>query len=144
IFALHPIEVESVAWVTERKNVLSAVFYIAAAMAYWRYAPHDTGHQRRPEGYALSLLLFFAALLSKTVTCSLPAAVLVVHWWKTGRLRLNDVLPLAPFFAIGAGLGLGTAWLERHRVGALGAEWSQSFLERCLIAGRAVWFYAAK
>jgi protein O-mannosyl-transferase len=78
------------------------------------------------------------------VTCSLPAALLLVGWWKNGRLRPGDVLPLLPFFALGAAGGLVTAWVEKHHVGAQGAEWSFTFLERCLIAGRALWFYAGK
>jgi tetratricopeptide (TPR) repeat protein len=59
-------------------------------------------------------------------------------------LELRDGLPLIPFFIAGLWLGLQTAWLERHHVGANGAEWSFSFWERCLIAGRALWFYAGK
>jgi tetratricopeptide (TPR) repeat protein len=85
-----------------------------------------------------------AALLSKTVTCSLPAALLLVCWWKKGRLRQNDIMPLLPFFATGVALGLLTAWMEKHHVGAQGAEWSLTFADRCLIAGRALWFYAGK
>ncbi len=147
IFALHPVEVESVAWITERKNVLSAVFYFAAALAYLRFDPLLPGadSHRRPWGwYALALGLFVAALLSKTVTCSLPAAILLAAWWKSGRLELRRILPLIPFFVLGAGLGFVTAWLEKHHVGAEGAAWSFVFSQRCLIAGRALWFYAAK
>ncbi len=147
IFALHPIEVESVAWITERKNVLSAVFYFAAALAYFRFlalseAKEPRGRQRLI--YSLALLFFVAALLSKTVACSLPAALLLVQWWKQGRLHWKNVLALAPFFACGAALGLGTAWIEKHHVGASGMEWSLTFAQRCLIAGRAMWFYAGK
>jgi len=147
IFALHPVEVESVAWITERKNVLSAVFYFAAALAYVRYtALREAGvaDRRRAITYAAALVLFAAALWSKTVACSLPAALLLVAWWRTGRLRRADVLPLLPFFVVGAGLAFMTPWLEKHQVGAEGMEWSLTFIERCLIAGRALWFYAGK
>ena len=147
IFALHPIEVESVAWVTERKNVLSAVLYFAAALAYMRFEPLEPGGEtakRRWDWYAASLGLFVAALLSKTVTCSLPAALLLIMWWKRGRLDRNGVLPLVPFFVVGAGLGFFTVWLEKHHVGAQGPAWSLSFIQRCLIASRALWFYAGK
>ena len=85
-----------------------------------------------------------AALLSKTVTCSLPAALLLVCWWKKGRVQRVDVMPLLPFFVLGAGLGLLTAWIEKYHVGAQGAAWSLTLGERCLIAGRALWFYAGK
>jgi len=145
IFAVHPVEVESVAWITERKNVLSAVFYFAAALAYLRFvSKRDEQNPKRVSVYFISLILFVCALLSKTVACSLPAALLLVRWWKRGRLSWRDVLPLIPFFAIGIGMGLLTAWLEQHHVQAQGAQWSYTFLERCLIAGHAICFYAAK
>ena len=147
IFALHPVQVESVAWITECKNVLSAVFYFAAALAYLRFAGPDQtapGDRRCWRWYAAALVLFMAALLSKTVTCSLPAALLLVCWWKQGRLSRRDVVPLLPFFVLGAALGLLTGWVEKHVVGAQGPEFALSFLDRCLIAGRALWFYAGK
>lgn len=147
IFAVHPVEVESVAWITERKNVLSAVFYFATALTYLRFEEsrdsEDPG-RRRWYLYVASLFLFVLALLSKTVACSLPAALLLVRWWKTGRVQRQDVLPLLPFFALGLGLGLLTAWLEKHQVRAEGEEWALSFGQRCLIAGRGLWFYAGK
>jgi protein O-mannosyl-transferase len=160
IWALHPVCVESVAWVTERKNVLSAVFYFAAALTYLRssafraprsaFPPSSARPSQSPvscllsPGYYFALLLFACALLSKTVTCSLPAALLLVLWWKHGRLTARGVLPTLPFFAIGIASGLFTAWVEKHHVGAVGADWTLTFWERCLIAGRALWFYAAK
>ena len=90
------------------------------------------------------MALFLAALLSKTVTCSLPAALLLVCWWKKGRVQWGDILPLLPFLVLGAGLGMLTAGMEKYHVGALGADWSFTFADRCLIAGRALWFYAGK
>ncbi|MFL6519261.1 MAG: tetratricopeptide repeat protein [Chthoniobacterales bacterium] len=147
IFALHPVEVESVAWITERKNVLSAVFYFAAALAYLRFEEardSENRESRRWQFYLASLFLFILALLSKTVACSLPAALLLVRWWKTGRLKWRDISPLVPFFIFGLALGLLTAWLEKHQVRAEGEEWALSFGQRCLIAGRALWFYATK
>jgi len=147
IFALHPVQVESVSWITERKNVLSAVFYFAAALAYLRFvALAETGgpNRHRRYWYLGALVLFLAALLSKTVTCTLPAALLLVCWWKKGRVQRDDIFPLLPFFALGVGLGLLTAWMEKYHVGAQGAEWSLTFADRCLIAGRALWFYAGK
>lgn len=168
IFALHPVQVESVAWVTERKNVLSAMFYFASALAYLRFVEASEaqaegklcnpgrganatrvvsgadGPWGRRTAYLTALVFFAAALLSKTVTCSLPAALLLIRWWKKGKLRWLDVRPLVPFFAMGAGLGLLTSYIERYSLGAQGPDWSQTFFERCLIAGRVVWFYAGK
>jgi tetratricopeptide (TPR) repeat protein len=147
LFAVHPVQVESVAWVTERKNVLSGVFYLLAFLAYWRLAPADEAGadvRRQWRWYALSLVFFGCAVLSKSVTCSLPAAILLVIWWKRGRLTLRDIVPLVPMFAIGLAAAWNTASLEAHHVGAQGAEWSWTPLERCLIAGRAAWFYVGK
>ncbi|HEY2615226.1 MAG TPA: hypothetical protein VGI42_05915, partial [Chthoniobacterales bacterium] len=117
IFGLHPVEVESVAWISERKNVLSAVFYFAAAWSYLRFARIAEKREEQKSRrffYILALLLFISALLSKTVTCSLPAALLLVIWWKKGRLGRQEVMPALPFFIIGLPFGLLTAWLEKH------------------------------
>jgi len=147
LFAVHPVEVESVAWITERKNVLSTLCYLAGFLAWLRFWPADEVAPR-PAGrwrfYALTLLLFVAALLSKTVTCSLPAALLLARWWKHGRITRRDLLATAPLFALGMALGLHTVFLEKYHVGASGADWHWSALERVLIAGRAVWFYVGK
>ncbi len=147
IFALHPVHVESVAWVTERKNVLSLLFYLLAFGAYLRFAPPDEGSApSKPEWrfYLLSLVFFLCALFSKTVTCSLPAALLLTVWWKKGHLKRSDFVPVAPMFVIGLVLAAATIWIEKNHVGARGMDWSLSFMDRCLIAGRALWFYAAK
>jgi tetratricopeptide (TPR) repeat protein len=140
IFALHPIQVESVAWISEIKNTLSGAFFFGATLAYLRF--DDT---RKKSCYASALLLFMLALLGKSVTAVLPAALLVVFWWLRGHLHLKrDVLPLVTFFILGAAAGLFTAWVERTLIGAQGEEFRFTFVERGLIAGRAVWFYLGK
>lgn len=147
VFVLHPVQVESVAWITERKNVLSSVFYFAAALAYFRFAPPGARPVEPPERwnwYALSLGLFTCALLAKTVSCSLPAALVLVLWWKRERITRSDILHLVPFFGLGVALALITVWLEKHHVGAAGPEWELSPVERGLIAGRALVFYGGK
>ncbi|MCC7409245.1 MAG: tetratricopeptide repeat protein [Phycisphaeraceae bacterium] len=147
VFAVHPIQAESVAWVSERKNVLSGVFYLAAGLRFLRWSPvgrdPDAGS---PSGwvYASAVGLYMLALLSKTVTCTLPAALLVVIWWRRGRVTRRDAWTLVPFFVVGIGLALLTILMEREHVGATGAEWDYSWVARCLIAGRAVWFYPGK
>jgi tetratricopeptide (TPR) repeat protein len=147
LFAVHPIHVESVAWITERKNVLSALCYLGSALALLRFWPPEEASPQ-PAGrwkyYGLALLLFAAALLSKTTACTLPPAFLLVRWWKQGRISSRDLLVSAPLFALGLALALQTLFLEKDHVGARGPEWELSALERVLIAGRALWFYAGK
>jgi tetratricopeptide (TPR) repeat protein len=140
VFAVHPVCVESVAWISEQKNTLSGVFYLSAGLTYLCY-----DRERRFLWYALGTGLFGLALLSKSVTATLPAALLVVFWWKRGRLTWkSDLMPLVPWFVLGAGAGTVTAWMERTHVGASGAAYGLDFVERSLVAGRAIWFYLEK
>ncbi len=137
IFALHPVMVESVAWITEQKNTLSTVFYLGALLAYLHF-----DQTRRKSHYALALALYLLAMASKTVTATLPAALLVIFWWQRGSLSWRrDVLPLAPWFVLGAAAGLFTAWVERTYIGAQGSDFALTFAQRALIAGRVPWFY---
>jgi hypothetical protein len=147
LFALHPVEVESVAWITERKNCLSGFFYLLSFLTWLRYRePGATSPEaRRRHGLlVLAFVLFVLALLSKTVTATLPCVALVVIWWKEGRVQRRDVLRLAPFVVVGMAFGLLTAALERGHVGAQGEEWALTGAQRALLAGRALWFYAGK
>jgi tetratricopeptide (TPR) repeat protein len=140
LFAVHPVQVESVAWITEQKNTLSAVFYLAAAMVYLGF-----DEKRKMPLYFGALGLFVLGLLSKTVTATLPAALLVIFWWQRGRLSWRrDVLPLMPFFVLGAVAGVFTAWVERKLLGAEGTPFDLTLVDRCLIAGRVIWFYLGK
>ena len=136
VFAVHPLHVESVAWVIERKDVLSALFYLSAILVWVRFteAPH-------PGCYCLALGLFTAGLLSKSIVVTLPAALLVWHWWKTGRVTGQDAVRLAPFFAVGLGItGADLAFYTSREPLDLG----YSVAERVLIAARALWFYTGK
>jgi tetratricopeptide (TPR) repeat protein len=148
IFALHPVHVESVAWITERKNVLSGVFFFSSMLCLMNFYhlgnTSDTHPSRHIRWYAFGFLFFMFALLSKTVTASLPAAMLLLIWWKRAEVRLPQILATIPLFVVGGISGLATAWIERHHVGAMGTTWDWSFIERCLIAGRALWFYTEK
>jgi tetratricopeptide (TPR) repeat protein len=142
IFALHPVCAEAVAWVSEQKSTLSGFFYLASALTYLHF-----DRTRRKTLYFLALACFVLALLSKTVTATLPAALLLVFWWKRGRLQWRrDVLPLLPWFAAGISAGLFTAWVEStpRLIGAQGSQYALTFLQRLLLAGRVPWFYAWK
>jgi len=136
IFALHPVNVETVAWIAERKNTLSGIFALAATLWYLGF---DEDRSRRR--YALAVGLFLLGLLSKTAIVTLPLAWLVILWWKRGMITWRrDVAPLLPFFFISAAAGLVTYWLEHSSIGYRGRTLDLSLLDRCLIAGRAFWF----
>jgi tetratricopeptide (TPR) repeat protein len=140
LFALHPVHVESVAWITEQKNTLSLFFYLAAALIYL-----DFDETRRPRAYGAALVLFLLSLLCKTVTATLPAALLVVFWWKRGRLEWRrDVQPLIAWVILGAATGLFSSWVEKNFVGAQGVDFTLPFLARVLVAARAFFFYLGK
>jgi Flp pilus assembly protein TadD len=139
-FALHPVCVESVAWISEQKNTLSAVFYFASALVYLRFEA-----RRHGAAYALATVLFIMAMATKSVTATLPAALLVVTWWRRRRISAkNDLLPLVPWFALAAAAGAVTAWVEGKYIGAAGASFSLGFPDRVAVAGRALWFYLGK
>ncbi|MDE2667811.1 MAG: tetratricopeptide repeat protein [Acidobacteriota bacterium] len=134
-FAAHPLHVESVAWIIERKDVLSGLFYLTAVLVWLRFL-----EQPRPWRYGLALLLFVAGLLSKSVVVTLPVALLIVQWWKAGRITGKDVQRLAPFFLVALLITLADLYsydLERFKL-------DYSWPERVLIASRALWFYAGK
>ncbi len=142
IFALHPVFVEAVAWISEQKSTLSGVFCLAAALTYLRF-----DQTRRKSTYFLALGLFVLALMSKTVTATLPAALLVVFWWQRGRINWRrDLLPLVPWFAVAIPAGLFTAWVEAtpRLIGAQGTDYALTLTQRLLLAGQVPWFYAWK
>ncbi|MBI5382258.1 MAG: tetratricopeptide repeat protein [Opitutae bacterium] len=140
VFALHPVCVESVAWIAEQKNTQSLVLYLLAALAYLCFDA-----ERRPGAYVTAFVCFALALLSKTTTATLPAALLVVFWWRRGRLEWHrDVRPLLPWFVVGAAMGLLSAWVEKKFIGAEGAEFALTLWQRGALAGRIVWFYLGK
>ena len=140
IFALHPIAVEAVAWISEQKSTLSAVFYLGSALTYICF-----DQTRKRSRYFVALALFVMALFSKSVTATLPAALLLILWWQRGEIAWNrDVIPLLPWFAIGAPRGLFTAWVERTYIGAQGPDYALTWLDRTLLAGRVIWFYLSK
>jgi tetratricopeptide (TPR) repeat protein len=140
VFALHPVCVESVAWISEQKNTLSLVFYLLSALAYLRF-----DRERKRGWYAFAFALFVLALLSKSVTATLPAALLLVLAWHRRRLAWRrDVLPLVPWLLLGVCAGAFTEWVERNYIGARGQTYDLSAVKRCFLAGRIVWFYLGK
>ena len=140
VFALHPIQVESVAWMTELKNTLSGLLFLGSVWAYLRF---DASRSRR--WWALAAALFALGLSAKTAIATLPAALAVLLWWRHGPLSWEkDIRPLLPLFVLGLLAGLFTAHIERRLFGAEGSEFNFSFLQRCLIASHSLWFHLSK
>ena len=138
VFAVHPVHVESVAWVIERKDLLSTGFYLAACLTWVRFgAAPRVGSGR----YLLTLALFVGGLLCKSIVVTLPAALVLWPWWKQGRVSGADWLRVVPFFAVGLGIvGADVAFSRLNESVVL----DYSMVERVLIAAHAVWFYAGK
>jgi protein O-mannosyl-transferase len=140
IFALHPVQVESVAWISELKNTLSGFFFFSAILAYLKF-----DSRRKRKFYVFAIGLFILGLISKSVIAVLPVSLLIIFWWKRGKIDLKrDALPLLPFFVVGIAYGLFTSWVERKFIGAEGSAFAFTIIDRCLIAGRATWFYLSK
>jgi len=147
IFAVHPVYVESVAWITELKNVLSVLFSLLSLLAFLRFRPltgPGTTARRDWRRYSLALLLFVCALLSKTAVCCLPVIVALLIWWKLSRVPKRDFLVLIPWLVASLALGLVTVRMEL-RLPEVGAKnFVPSVTRAALLGGRAPWFYAGK
>lgn len=141
LFAVHPMGVESVAWVTERKNVQSMLFALASVACFVRMLAAGQGGRLR--FWILSFTLFVAALLSKTTAIFVPPCLVLIMLWNRRPVDGRFVLSTAPFFAVGLALGLFTAFLEKTHVGASGGEFALSIAERLQLAGRTATFYLA-
>lgn len=148
LFAVHPVMVESVAWVAELKNVQSGFFCLLFLLAWLRFDPLDGSPRPDPPArrrwYGLALLAFLLALLTKPVAVSVPPVLLVLVWWKRGRITRQDIAAVTAPLAMGLAAAVLAVYVE-HRYGvATGAGFEMSLFERLLVAGRALWFYAAK
>jgi len=169
LWALHPVMVQSVAWVTELKNTQSGFFYLLSIFCFlkWYERPRirrilqiqgtadQEGAVSRPPwrlaggGYclmwfALSLSFFILATLSKPSVVMLPVVLALCVWWRTGRIYWRDITALAPFLLISALASVWTILEQKFHAGAIGTEWAQTWPERLIIAGCAIWFYVAK
>src|SRR5438094_1366376 len=142
IFALHPVQVESVAWITERKNVLMGFFFLLTLLTWVEFLDQQT--RRRWRLYLLALVLYALALLSKTTACTLPAALLLILWLRKRPINKERLVQVVPFLILGIAMGLLTVWWERYHQGTRGPLFALGPIERILIASRAVWFYLGK
>ncbi len=144
LWALHPVQVESVAWISELKNTQSAIFFLLSILYFVRWLDDAEQRPARRADYALALFFGLLAILSKPSTVMLPVALGLCAWWRRGALRVRDAVALAPLFALSALASGWTIWEQRSHSGAIGAEWNQTFPERIAIAGQIAWFYLGK
>jgi hypothetical protein len=146
-FAVHPLCVASVAWISELKNTLSLPFFLLSLLLYLRsdsnLRPSAFG-LRISTSYCLSLLAFALALLSKTSTVMLPMVLVACAWWQRGRITWRDGLRTSPYFVIALGFGLMSIWFQAHGAIAGATVQSEHFWGRLAGAGMALWFYLGK
>jgi protein O-mannosyl-transferase len=140
IFALHPVHVESVAWISELKNTLSGVFFLGAVLAYLKF-----DETRTPSSFVMAMGLFLGALLTKTTTVVWPIGMIAIMWWKRGTLSWKrDLLPLIPFAALALFIGWIALGIEHAAAGDAMGELRFSVAQRLVVAGHACWFYLGK
>jgi tetratricopeptide (TPR) repeat protein len=144
VFALHPVQVETVAWITELKNTLMFFFLLLSVLCWMEFALFQRSGRK---AYVYCLLFYALALFSKTTASTLPAALVLILWFKrrplTAKRWLQAALQVAPFVAMGIGMGLMSMWRER-RLGTGDLNLGLGLADKLLIAGRALWFYMWK
>ncbi|MBI4844391.1 MAG: tetratricopeptide repeat protein [Nitrospirae bacterium] len=148
LFAVHPLRVESVAWITERKDVLYAFFFLLSILCYLKYA---SGTERRLFYYWGSLILFAMSLMSKSMAVTMPIVMLILDYFPLRRLFLGEtrsdlkkvLLEKAPFFLLSIIISIFTL-LQHHEAGTLSIVETQPFIVRILVSIRGYSFYLYK
>lgn len=142
LFAIHPVQVESVVWITEIKNLLSTLFYLLA-IREWLILTHlESNYFIRH--YTLLLFYSLLALFAKTTACTLPVALLLLLWFRRQPITSQRILQTIPLFLFGLVMGLVSIWIEYHHMGTRGPEFEFSIANRIIRVGQALWFYLGK
>ncbi|RII26159.1 MAG: hypothetical protein CXR31_10650 [Geobacter sp.] len=146
LFGIHPLRVESVAWVAERKDVLNGVFSLGSILCYLRYVQLREAESRDAAvcSYALSLVFLLMSLMAKPVSVVIPAMLLVADWYPLGRLRqgrfMAVLLEKIPFFALSAASSLLTVYFARQ-IHIMVPQSDLSIVQRFVLSGNAVFEY---
>lgn len=136
VFAAHPLHAESVAWIMARKDMLATLFCLASLLMWLRFVESPSRGR-----YVGSLLLFAAAMLSKSVVVVFPATLLILQWWKEGSITKTYLLRTAPFFLVGLAIAVGDLLFYQN---LQPISFGYSIPEKVLIAAHALWFYVGK
>src|SRR6185295_4673405 len=151
LFAVHPVNVEAVAWIAQRKTILALVFFLLSILCYLHTYSSDVREDSGERGlypvgagawYWLSVAAFALGMLSKGSVAILPLVLLLIDWWKQNRITVRDLVRAAPFVVVAVPLVMANMWFQTHGSGEVIR--STSFIERLLGAGAAVWFYLGK
>jgi tetratricopeptide (TPR) repeat protein len=146
LWALHPVNVESVAWIAETKNTLSGLFYLLSAYFFVKSMRAETTKPSALDAnYAWSLLFAMAAMAAKSSTVILPVALGLIAWWIDGRWQWRRLIQLAPMFFFAIIAGLASMWTQHlQQLDVADVSWKRSWPERLVTAGDAIWFYLGK
>lgn len=147
LFGLHPMRVESVVWVSQRKDVLNGLFTLGAVLCYLRYveqAGKAVDGRGSGRDYCLSLGLFLLSLMAKQVSVVVPVMLLVADWYPLDRLRKENFFRVLaeklPFFALSVAVSLLTLFIASSNSVMITAE-DFPFYARCLVSGNAIFEY---
>lgn len=139
LFVVHPLVVESVAWISEIKNTLSLPFYLLSLLAYLEA---DQGKDNR--GYVKSFLFYLLGMLCKSSVVMLPVALLLYGWWRHGRVTCLDVRRMLPYFAVAMVLGLVTIYFQTNHYAESDVVRARGLSAHVIGAGAAIFFYLGK
>jgi tetratricopeptide (TPR) repeat protein len=147
LWALHPVMVESVAWITEMKNTESGLFFLLSILFFvrWLRAKDLDGRTEGGRNYALSLLFAALAMAAKSSTVILPVVLCLCAWWIEGRWHWRNLVRTVPLFLIGIAASALSIWTQGPQLAKVSdPQWVRTWPERLAAAGAAVWFYLGK
>jgi len=145
LWALHPVQVESVAWITEMKNTQSCVFYLLTILFFVRWLRTRENPKRGDWSYALTLVFAVLAMASKSSTVVLPVVLALCAWWVEKRWQWHHLMRLAPVFLMSVVASAITLWPGTLDAAATAdPQFARTWSERVVTSGDAVWFYLGK